>query len=200
MPRHPDFVPQGVIPAVLLPFHEDLSIDEQSFRSHLRDVASVEGLSAITVNAHSTEVASCTADEQRQVMEIAADTVGDRLPIVHGVWADGSIEAAAIAKRAAASGASCLLVFPPAPFTLGQTPEMVLAHFKRIADANDRPMIAFQYPLSTGQGYPLPTLMRMFDEIPTLRAIKDWTPAVPQHETTIRALQGRSRPVRVLWH
>ena len=39
MSRHPDFVPQGVIPAVLLPFHEDLSIDEPSFRAHLRDVA-----------------------------------------------------------------------------------------------------------------------------------------------------------------
>ena len=55
MPRHPDFVPQGVIPAVLLPFHTDFSIDEPSFRAHLRDVASVQGLSAITVNAHSTE-------------------------------------------------------------------------------------------------------------------------------------------------
>ena len=73
MPRHPDFVPHGVIPAVLLPFHDDLSIDEPSFRAHLRDIASVQGLSAITVNAHSTEVASCTADEQRRVMEIAGD-------------------------------------------------------------------------------------------------------------------------------
>ena len=60
MSRHPDFVPQGVIPAVLLPFHDDLSIDEANFRAHLRDVAAVQGLSAITVNAHSTEVASCT--------------------------------------------------------------------------------------------------------------------------------------------
>ena len=67
MSRHPDFVPQGVIPAVLLPFHEDLSIDEASFRAHLRDVAAVQGLSAITVNAHSTEVASCTREEQRRV-------------------------------------------------------------------------------------------------------------------------------------
>ena len=56
MSRHPDFVPQGVIPAVLLPFHEDLSIDEPSFRAHLRDVGAVQGLSAITINAHSTEV------------------------------------------------------------------------------------------------------------------------------------------------
>jgi 4-hydroxy-tetrahydrodipicolinate synthase len=35
MPRHPDFVPHGVIPAVLLPFHDDLSIEEGSFRARL---------------------------------------------------------------------------------------------------------------------------------------------------------------------
>ena len=116
MGRHPDFVPQGVIPAVLLPFHDDLSIDEASFRAHLRDVAAVTGLSAITVNAHSTEVASCTSDEQRRVMEIAGEEVGSLLPIIHGVWADGSLEAARIARQAQRGGASALLVFPPAPF------------------------------------------------------------------------------------
>ena len=60
MPRHKNYFPHGVIPAVILPFHDDLSIDEANFRKHLRDVTSAEGLSAVTVNAHSTEVASCT--------------------------------------------------------------------------------------------------------------------------------------------
>lgn len=198
MSRHPDFVPHGVIPAVLLPFHEDLSIDEPSFRAHLRDVGSVQGLSAITINAHSTEVASCTADEQARVMEITGEEVGARLPIIHGVWADGSLEAARIARRAEAGGASALLVFPPAPFALGQSAAMALAHFKAIADATGLPIIVFQYPLATGQGYPAATLERLFDEVPTIRAIKDWTPQVPQHESQIRALQGRKRPVNVL--
>ena len=198
MSRHPDFVPQGVIPAVLLPFHEDLSIDEPSFRSHLCDVGSVQGLSAITINAHSTEVASCSEDEQRRVMEIAGEEVGDTLPIIHGVWADGSLEAARIARRAQAGGASALLVFPPAPFALGQSAAMALAHFRTIADATDLPLIVFQYPLATGQGYLAATLERLFDDVPTIRAIKDWTPLVPQHESTIRALQGRRRPINVL--
>ena len=198
MSRHRDFVPQGVIPAVLLPFHDDLSIDVRSFRAHLRDVASVQGLSAITVNAHSTEVASCTADEQRRVMEIAGEEVGSALPIVHGVWADGSLEAARIARRAEAGGASALLVFPPAPFTTGQTPEMALAHFKTIADATDLPLIVFQYPLATGQGYPKDTLLKMCEEIPSIRAIKDWIGNVPHHDWHIRTLQNMPRPVNVL--
>ncbi len=198
MPRHPHYVPHGVIPAVLLPFNEDLSIDERSFRKHLRDVAATKGLSAITVNAHSTEVASCSFDEQRRVLDIAQEEIGDALPLINGVWADGSLEAARIARMAGEHGASALLVFPPAPFILGQSPEMALAHFKRIADASDLPIIAFQYPLSTGQGYPLATLLQIAEQVPTVRAIKDWAGNVPQHETHIRVLQNLSRPVNVL--
>jgi 4-hydroxy-tetrahydrodipicolinate synthase len=198
MPRHASFVPHGVIPAVLLPFHDDLSIDEKSFRAHLRDVGATQGITAITLNAHSTEVASCSFDEQRRVLEIAQDEIGGKLPIVNGLWADGSLEAARIARMAADGGASALLVFPPAPFTLQQSPEMALAHFKRIADASDLPIIVFQYPLATGQGYPRDTLLKMCDQVPTIRAIKDWSGNVPQHEMHIRMLQSLPRPVNVL--
>jgi 4-hydroxy-tetrahydrodipicolinate synthase len=198
MVRHKSYVPHGVIPAVLLPFHDDLSIDEKSFRRHLRDVAAVKGLSAVTINAHSTEVASCTFDEQRRVLDAAQDEIGDKLPIVNGIWADGSLEAARIARMATEGGASALLVFPPAPFTMGQSPEMALAHFRRIADASDLPIIVFQYPLATGQGYPRDTLLKMCEQVPTIRAIKDWAGNVPQHEMHIRLLQTLPRPVNVL--
>src|SRR5580692_4235483 len=198
MPRHAHYLPHGVIPAVLLPFSDDLAIDEKGFRKHLRDVAATDGISAITINAHSTEVASCTFDEQRRVLAIAQDEIGDKLPIVNGVWADGSLEAARIARMASEGGASALLVFPPAPFTMGQSPEMALAHFKRIADASDLPIIVFQYPLATGQGYPRDTLLTMCEQVPTIRAIKDWAGNVPQHEMHIRLLQSLPRPVNVL--
>lgn len=198
MPRYSSYLPNGVIPAVLLPFDNDLAIDEANYRRHLRDVCATDGLSAITINAHSTEVASCTFEEQRRVLDIAQDEVGDRIPLVNGVWADGSIEAARIARMAASGGASALLVFPPAPFTLGQSPRMALAHFKRIADATDLPIIVFQYPLATGQGYPSDTLLALCEEVPTIRAIKDWCGIVQQHEWHVRTLQNLPRQVSVL--
>ena len=168
MPRHKNYFPHGVIPAVILPFHDDLSIDEANFRKHLRDVTAAEGLSAITINAHSTEVASCTFEEQKRVLDIAGSEIGDKMPLVNGIWADGSLEAARLAKMATEGGASALLVFPPAPFTMGQNVAMATEHFKRIADASDLPLIAFQYPLATGQGYPNETILRMIEDIPTL--------------------------------
>src|SRR5882672_4823837 len=191
-----EYVPGGVIPAVLLPFHDDLSIDEASYRAHLRDVAAVDGLSAITVNAHASEVASCTFDEQRRVLEISGEEL--KLPLINGVYADGSLEAARIAKMAEQGGASALLVFPPAIYAFGQRPEMAVAHFKRIADATSLPLILFQYPLAGGQGYPLATLTKILDEVPSVRAIKDWCANPQLHERHVKLLQSRARPVNVL--
>jgi len=66
MPRFFDFVSQGVIPAILLLFKDDLSIDVQQFKCHALDVAAVAGPIAPTPNAHSTEVSSCTSRNRRQ--------------------------------------------------------------------------------------------------------------------------------------
>jgi len=198
MPRHKSYVPQGVIPAVLLPFNEDLSIDEAAYRAHLRDVAAVEGISAITTNAHASEVAACTFDEQRRVLELTQDEIGDRLPIVNGVYAESALEGARLARMAQAGGASALLVFPSGVFSFGQRPEMAVDHFKRIADASDLPLIVFQYPLAGGQGYPLQTLLKIIDAVPTVRAIKDWCTNPQLHERHIRVLQSRTPAVNVL--
>jgi 4-hydroxy-tetrahydrodipicolinate synthase len=199
MPRHPSYVPKGVIPAVLLPFTPDLAIDEAAYRAHLRDVTATPGLSAITINAHSTEAASCTLDEQRRVMDITQDEIGAKLPIVHGVYAEGSLEGARIAKQATEGGASALLVFPPGPFTMGHRPEMVIEHFKRIADAaGDLPLIAFNYPLAINQGYTTEMIVKLGEAVPTVRAIKDWCNVPVQHERNIRTLQSLPRPITVL--
>ena len=200
MPRFKDYVPQGVIPACLLPFTEDLEIDEGSYRRHLRDVADVAGLSAITVNAHATEVASCSFEEQERVLAVTMDEIGDRLPIVNGIYADGSLEAARLACMAAKGGASALLVFPPHPLIMGGQlrPEMALAHFKTIADATDLPIIVFEYPMTSGLGYPFDTLLKLFEEVPTIRAIKDWCADPMLHEKHTRTFQTLPRPINVL--
>ncbi|MGD9615950.1 MAG: dihydrodipicolinate synthase family protein [Alphaproteobacteria bacterium] len=200
MARFSDWTPEGVIPAVLLPFHADFSIDKPAYRAHLRDVAAVRGISAITVNGHSSEVHACTVDEQREVLRLTMDEVGDLLPVAAGVYADGSIEAARIARIAEAEGASALLVFPPQSMSMGgqMRPEMALAHFSTIAAATDLPLICFNYTLAGGLGYPHETLLRLADAVPTIRAIKDWSGDPALHERNIRVLQSRSRPVTVL--
>lgn len=200
MRRFPHFVPAGVIPATLLALYEDLSIDERQTRRHLRDCALVDGVSAVTVNGHASEVHACSFDEQRRILAMSLEEVGDRVPLISGVYADGSLEAARLAAMADEEGASALLVFPPNSMSMGGQlrPEMAVTHFRRIADATDLPIIAFQYPMAGGLGYPFETLLRMFEAVPTIRAIKDWSNDGMLHERHIRTFQSLSRPVNVL--
>lgn len=200
MTRFPDWQPRGVIPAVLLPFRSDFSIDEPAYRRHLRDVAGVEGITALTVNGHSSEVHACTADEQREVLRITTEEVGDRLPVVAGIYADGSLDAARLARQAEEGGAAALLIFPPQSMSMGGQlrPEMPLAHFSTIAAATSLPLICFNYTLAGGLGYPHETLLRLAETVPTIRAIKDWSGDPASHERNIRALQSLPRPVTVL--
>ena len=198
MLRFADDLPHGVIPAVLLPFHEDLSIDEAAYRGHLRDVVSTSGIAAITTNAHASEVASCSFDEQCRVLAITMEEVGDRIPVVNGIYAEGSLEAQRIAKMASEGGAAALLVFPSGIYTFGQRPEMAVEHFRRIAEVSELPLILFQYPLQGGQGYPLSTLEKIIEAVPTVRAIKDWCANPVLHDRQIRMLQGRTPKVNVL--
>jgi 4-hydroxy-tetrahydrodipicolinate synthase len=196
----PGFEPRGVIPAVLLPFHDDLSIDEAAYAAHLRDVAAIPGLSAITTNAHASEVASCDPEEQERVLALTLEAAGDRLPVVNGVYADGTLQAARIARRAAAGGASALLVFPPGVLARGNAarPDCLADHVRHIAAATDLPLILFQYPAVTGLTYPLDTLARLADEVPSIRAIKDWCNDPALAERHIEVLHGLRRPVQVL--
>lgn len=200
MTRFPNYKPEGVIPATLLLLNQDLSIDEKATRKHLRDCALVPGVNAVTVNGHSSEVHACTFDEQERLLAASVEEVGDKVPVISGVYADGSIEAARLAAMAERRGASALLVFPPNTMAMGGQlrPEMALVHFKRIADATGLPLIVFQYSMASGLGYPFDTLLRLFDAVPTIRAIKDWSNDAMLHERHIRTFQNLPRPVNVL--
>ena len=194
------FQAQGVIPATLLAFADDFAIDEPSTRKHLRDVAQTDGITAVTVNGHASEVHACTFAEQQRVLDFSLDEIGDQLPLINGVYADGSLQAAQIARMAESMGASALLVFPPHSMSMGGQlrPEMALIHFETIAAATDLPLILFQYPISTGLGYPFATLMKIIETVPSICAIKDWCNDPMLHEQHIRSLQSLDPPVTVL--
>jgi len=194
------FDPQGVIPACLLAFESDFSIDERWSRKHLSDLAAVDGLSAITINGHAAEIHALDLEEQKRITAFSLGEVGDQLPLIHGVYADSSHYAQRIAGMATAEGVSALLVFPPAPLNMGGNlrPEMLFRHFEMIAEASDLPIIFFQYPHTSGLHTPFETMLELFERVPQIVAMKDWCHDGYEHERNIRTLHSLDRPVNVL--
>ncbi len=189
----------GVMPANILPFKADLCIDEAAYRAHLRWLAEAHGVTGIIANGHAAEVSSLTREERRRSLAIALDEVGDRCPVVAGVYADGTAEAVELARDAKAAGASGVLVFPPTLFMWGaqDKPDMVLRHFSEIAAGADLPIIVFEYPPAGGIGYAPETLARLA-EIPQVAGVKDWSNEIVAFERNLRALRATGRPVAVL--
>ena len=201
MPRHPNYLPHGVIPAVLLPFNDDLSIDERvvpqplcamSHRPKDSRRSPSMRIRPRSPPARSTSSAACSTSRRTR------SATGCRWCTASGRTAVSRPRASRKwPRRAAPPRCWC---FRPRRSRWARTPRWR----SRISGASptpcDLPLIAFQYPLATGQGYPKDTLLRLCDEVPTLRAIKDWSNNVPQHEWHVRTLQSLPRPVTVLTH
>ena len=200
MSHYKKFKLEGVIPATLLAFDKDFQINEKASRKHIKECALTDGISAITVNGHSSEIHACNFEEQKRILSFSLEEVGDFIPVINGVYADGSIEAAKIARMSDTTGASALLCFPPQSMAMGGhlRPEMALEHFKRIADATDLPLICFNYPSVGNLTYPFDTLLKLFETVPTIKAIKDWSNDPMIHEKHIKTFQNLSNPVNVL--
>ena len=190
---------EGVMPANLLPFRADLSIDEPAYRRHLRWLADTRGVTGLVTNGHAAEVASLDREERRRALAIALDEVAGKIPLVAGVYTDGTAEAVRLARDARAEGAAGILLFPPTLFMWGAQvkPDMVLRHVSEVAAGADLPIIVFEYPPASGIGYAPETLARLC-EIPQVAGVKDWSNDVVAFERNLRAIRATGRPVAVL--
>ena len=186
----------GCIPANLLPFTADLQIDVAAYKKHLRWLADTKGVTGIVANGHAAEVSSLSREERRRALALALEEIGGKVPVIAGVYSDGTQEAVELARDAKAAGASGLLVFPPTIFMWGAQvkPDMVLRHFSMLADGVDLPLVVFEYPLASGMGYSAETLCK----IPTVVGVKDWSNDIVSYEKNLRALRASARPVAML--
>jgi len=194
------FVARGVIPAALLPFHDDCSIDFEEFRRHLSYLANVKGVTAICINGNVAQVQTLTPEEQRLCIQHAFDEVGHKVPLLVGVCAEGSHRAAEMAAMAEANGASGLLVFPPHFMYRGGhlRPEMALTHYKMIAEASSLPLVIFQFKVGSGLTYPVETLRKLCTEVPTIVGMKDSCGDPRLHELHLRMFRSLDRKVSML--
>ncbi|MEN2741638.1 dihydrodipicolinate synthase family protein [Microbacterium sp. X-17] len=194
------YLPSGVIPACLLPFQVDYSIDEAELRRHLQDLISTRGVTAITTVAHASEVASLSDTEQIELLDITVDEAAGRLPVIAGVYDTSNRGAAHRAQIAAKHGASAVLAFPSAAWDMGhdQKPEIAFNYIRDVAEASELPVIVFVYPKQSGLHISTPNLMRICAEIDNVVAIKDWSNDIVTYEDNFRSLKALEKDVRIL--
>jgi 4-hydroxy-tetrahydrodipicolinate synthase len=188
----------GAIPANILTYRPDHSIDEVEYRRHIEWLASCRGVGGITCNGHAAEVSTLSREERRRMVALTAEVVNGRVPVISGVYAESFVQAIEYARDARDEGAAAILVFPLNVMLFGGNPEMAYEHFARLADALDQPMVAFVYPAWTRMQLPSELLVRICEDIPNVVAVKEWSLDIAVYERNLRALRSLQRPVAML--
>ncbi|MGW2827926.1 5-dehydro-4-deoxyglucarate dehydratase [Streptomyces sp. NPDC001286] len=155
----------GVLSFPLTSFHDDGSLDPDGFRAHVAaQLATAPG--AVFPACGTGEFFSLDEEEYRQVVTVAVEEAGGRVPVVAGVgygWA----QAARFARVAEDAGADALLVLPH--YLVAAPQDGLVAQLERLAARTRLPLIAYQ----RGQVAYTPASLRRIADIPNVIGLKD---------------------------
>lgn len=167
---------RGVIPAIVTPFRDDYSVDEDGLRRYVRAVLAVPGVSGVLCNGYTGEGGALTPEERRRCIEICAGEIGGRVPLIAGIDARSTAEAVEAARDAVRAGATVIQVNSPFEHLLRRgfprTMEAPLRYFGTLNDEVGVPMLVFQYPAWSGLTYP-PEVLARLAELPYVVAVKE---------------------------
>ena len=191
------FDPRGIFPAIPVPFRDDYSLDEEDFRSYLRWIAT-QGVQGLVCNGHTGEINALSRQERKHVIEICVDEVGNQLPIISGVSAEGTLEAIDHVQDAEQAGAKGILLMPPHQWLrFGMKPEAPVSFFRDVAAATNADIIIHLYPAWTKAFYPADMRLKML-EIPNVTAIKDGTREMARYQRDVRRIKQESPDTSIL--
>jgi len=147
---------KGAMPALITPFTKDDRIDREGLR---RNIAFVEagGVSGIVPCGTTGESATLSALEHEEVIDIAVECA--KVPVIAGTGSNNTGEALQFTKHAADAGVDGVLLI--SPYYNKPNPAGLLAHFKKIAEAVDIPMVLYNVPSRTGQDMPVDVITKL---------------------------------------
>ena len=135
----------GVLVATATPFDDELRLDLDRYREHVRWLAE-SGCDGVTPNGSLGEYQVLTADERAAVVRAAVEAAPDGFSVMPGVAAYGAREARRWAEDAADAGADAVMLLPPNAYRADA--ETVLDHYAEVAAAG-LPIVAYNNPIDT---------------------------------------------------
>jgi dihydrodipicolinate synthase/N-acetylneuraminate lyase len=166
----------GYIASALVPYNSDLSINEQEYVKHLKEISKAERLCAVYVNALVGEVFTLEPEERRRLLTLARQTVPREIPILAGVIGNRMSEVVHAAHEAKESGADIIEVMPPFDALwlrrLMERDDAPYRFFKELAREVKMPMSVFKYSAERGLAYSNDALAKMADDIEEIVAMK----------------------------
>lgn len=178
---------RGCGTALVTPFHQDGSLDEQALRN-LVAWQLESGIDFLVPCGTTGETPTLTRDEWLRVIDMTVEIVAGRVPVVAGATSNSTNDAVAkAAELATRPGVSAILT--ASPYYNKPTQEGQYQHFKAVAAAAGKPVILYNVPGRTAANIEPSTIARLA-EIPNIAGVKE----ASGNLTQIAEICAASRP------
>ncbi len=176
-----------VLPTTI--FRPDGEIDQEETRRVIR--FSLEaGASAIVYVGGVGEFRSMTEAERKSQLELAVDEVNGRVPVVAGGSGGSLHQSIVYHKHAKENGCVACMTLPPSPGREGGL-EVIYEFYRALAEAVDIPIMLHNLPAPGGVPMSAELTIRLMDEIPNCKYIKEETLRCQYNIMTIRKAAPR---------
>ena len=160
---------KGCGTALVTPFKEDLSIDEEAL-ARLVEFQIAEGIDFLVPCGTTGESVTMSDSEQRRVVEIVIQAAQGRVQVVAGAGGNNTAHVIKLAREYERLGVRALLSV--SPYYNKPTQEGLYQHFRAIAESTSLPIIVYNVPPRTSVNI-LPDTIARLAEVPNVVGVKE---------------------------
>ncbi len=164
-----EFVPQGIIPAMVTPFTRDERLNETALGELVNRLIG-DGVHGVFVLGSQGEYYALDAHEKQRALEVAVAAAAGRVPVYAGTGATTTREAVALTQMAERGGADAVSVITPTFITPSQGE--LYEHYREIAASTRLPVLLYSNPGRTGLQISVELAARLA-QIDNVAGIKD---------------------------
>ncbi|HPD33152.1 MAG TPA: 4-hydroxy-tetrahydrodipicolinate synthase [Candidatus Kapabacteria bacterium] len=165
-----NFIPQGVITAIVTPFKSDLEIDFDAFE-HLIEFQIERNVDGIVVCGSTGESATLSHKERLALIIKAIQISNGRVPIIAGTGTNDTKATIELSTLAKSEGADALLLV--APYYNKPTQLGLLQHYLAISEQVDLPQIIYNVPGRTAVNITADTQIEIAKQCKNVVATKE---------------------------
>lgn len=159
---------KGCATALVTPFTND-GINFEELRK-LIEFQILEGIDGLVICGTTGESSTMSLAEKKSVIDFSVKVTNGRVPIIAGTGRNNTADAVAMSKYAESVGADGLLLVTP--YYNKTTQKGLIAHFSKIAERVNIPIILYNVPSRTGLNIEPETCLEL-SKIPNIVAIKE---------------------------
>lgn len=172
---------RGVFTALVTPFQDDSSFDEQGF-VRLLDRQLDAGVHGLVPCGTTGETPALDDAEWERIISLTVKAAGGRVPVIPGTGTNNSVESVARTQRARELGADAALVVTP--YYNKPNPDGLVAHYRRVSEEGGLPLVVYNVPSRTGLNL-VPGVLSRISPLPGIAAVKEASGSLGQAMTIL---------------